>query len=37
MTRLLLLRAIEDSTLAPRGLLLATKLIPRESSGARTA
>jgi DNA-binding LacI/PurR family transcriptional regulator len=36
MTRLLL-RAIEDRTLAPRGLLLATKLIPRESSGARPA
>lgn len=34
MTRLLL-RAIEDLALAPRGLLLATKLIPRESSGAR--
>jgi DNA-binding LacI/PurR family transcriptional regulator len=33
----LLLRAIEDRTMAPRGLLLATRLIPRESSGAAPA
>src|SRR6266542_1114311 len=36
MTRLLL-RAIEGRTQAPRGLLLATRLIPRESSGAAPA
>jgi DNA-binding LacI/PurR family transcriptional regulator len=35
MTRLLL-RAIENPTLAPHGLLLATKLVPRESSGAKS-
>jgi DNA-binding LacI/PurR family transcriptional regulator len=33
MTRLLL-RAIEDRTLPPRGILLATRLVPRASSGA---
>jgi DNA-binding LacI/PurR family transcriptional regulator len=33
MTRLLL-RAIEDRSLPPRGVLLATRLVPRASSGA---